>query len=325
MRKLDIEKVISQGSVRQKIKLCFVDVAHFNVIGKYTAELKDSGDNTTLEVKNQILTDRERELIYSSVKEPKDVKYWNELRTWNKSFLMFMPIVTNYRSEFQFLRADLSKLTSIRLLHRSYQDAINNILEDVEDANLREVMVTTALNSFKEADKQLQTDTIDPERKTKYLKKYKAQRYQEEGYLPYLNIPDTNTDSQVLSIIEKLNDKIPEAKDYISGLTAFLNKQLPLQPYKDFLKEEETKIIEEIETCRMFIEEGYIIGRNVETSPDKPKTPPRRKGKTVLVKRITKKDPAGELPDERFNILRWEDVEVETTETDIENIKNAGR
>ena len=34
--------------------------------------------------------------------------------------------------------------------------------------------------------------------------------------------------------------------------------------------------------------------------------------------------PGSELPDERFNILRWEDVEVEVTDQDIEDIKRAG-
>ena len=34
--------------------------------------------------------------------------------------------------------------------------------------------------------------------------------------------------------------------------------------------------------------------------------------------------PGLELPDERFSILRWEDVEVDVTDEEIEDIKRAG-
>ena len=63
MRKTDIERIIKQGSARQKIKLYFTDAAYFNTKGQFQAELKGSGDSLRLETKDEILTDKERDLI----------------------------------------------------------------------------------------------------------------------------------------------------------------------------------------------------------------------------------------------------------------------
>ena len=285
MRKTDIERIIKQGSTRQKIKLYFTDVAYFNTKGMAQAELKGSGDSIRLESKDQILTDKERDLIFNSIKEPKDIKYWEELRTWNRAFLMFKPTITTYTKNFDYLTAQLSKYTVVRLLHKGYEDSINDILEVVEDEKLREKLVETALKS---------------------LNKFDAIRYQEEGFLPFIKIPEANID-KVWLVIEVLNEKIKEAKEYIEGIRVFLNKQLPLQPYKEFLKEAEDKIKGEVEECRGLIE-AFTLGRTIETPLDK----------------AIEVTPGLELPDERYSILRWEDVEVEVTDEDIEDIKRAG-
>lgn len=286
MRKTDIERIIKQGSTRQKIKLYFTDVAYFNTKGMAQAELKGSGDNLRLELKDEILTDKERDLIFNSIKEPKDIKYWEELRTWNKAFLMFKPTITTYTKNFEYLTAQLSKYTTVRLLHKVYEDGINDILEVVEDEKLRETLVETALNS---------------------LNMFDAIRYQEEGFLPFIEIPEANIDGKIGLVIEVLNEKIKEAKEYIEAIRTFLNKYLPLQPYKEFLKEAEDKIKGEVEECRGFIE-AFTLGRTIETPLDK----------------AIEVTPGLELPDERFNILRWEDVEVEVEDEDIEDIKRAG-
>lgn len=287
MKQTDIERIIKQGSARQKIKLYFTDVAYFNTKGRYTAKIKGSGDSLRLEKKDKILTDKERDLIYNSIKEPKDIKYWEQLRGWNRAFLMFKPSITTYTKNFDYLTAQLSKYATERLLHKLYEIGINDILEVVEDEKLREKLVETALNS---------------------LNMFDAIRYQEEGFLPFIEIPEANMDGKVWLLIEFLNEKIKEAKEYIEGIRTFLNKQLPLQPYKEFLNEAEDKIKANIQECRELVE-AFTSGRTIETPLDK----------------AIEVTPGSELPDERFNILRWEDVEAEVTDEDIEDIKNAGR
>lgn len=287
MKQTDIERIIKQGSPKQKIKLYFTDIAHFNTVGIKTAQIKGSGDTATLDRPEKILTDRERDLIFNSIKEPKDIKYWEELRTWNKAFLMFKPTITTCAKNFDYLTSQLSKYTVVRLLHKSYEDAINDILEVVEEKKLRETLVKTALES---------------------LKHFDAKKYQEKGFLPFIEIPEANINSKVWLLVEVLNEKIKEAKEYIKGIETFLNKQLPLQPYKQFLREEEDKIKANIQECRTLIE-AFTLGRTVENDLDK----------AIEVKTEE------ELQDEeRYKLLNWDEVEVEVTDEDIEDIKRAG-
>jgi len=299
MKKTDIERIIKQGSTKQKIKLYFTDIAHFNTVGQYTAEIIGSGDTATVNSPDKILTDKERDIIFNSIKEPKDIKYYGELRTWNKAFLMFKPTITTYAKNFDSLTAQLSKFTIVRLLHKIYEEAINDILGEVGERKLRETLVKKALES---------------------LEDFSAMKYQEKGFLPFITIPDGNTDGKIWLLIEMLNEKIKEAKEYITTINKFLNKQLPLQPYKQFVKKEEDKIKANIEQCIEIID-NYTSGRSIENPIDK----------TVEVS--TKKKARGgkdkeleiELQEERFTILRYEDIEVEVTDEDIEDIKNAGR
>jgi hypothetical protein len=283
MKKTDIERIIKQGSTKQKIKLYFTDIAHFNTVGQYTAEVIGSGDTATVNRPDKILTDKERDIIFNSVKEPKDVKYWEDLRTWNKAFLMFKPTITTYAKNFDFLTSQLFQFKTERVLNSIYEDVINDILEVVEDKKLRGKLVNTALKS---------------------LKRFDAIEYKEKGFLPFIEIPNTYIRGKVWPLVETLNKQIIEAKEYIKGIETFLNKNLPLQPYKQFVKTEEDNIKANIDKCRMVIK-LFNLGYTVDNAS----------GKSLEV------ELQGE---ERLTILNWDEVEVEVTDEDIEAIKNAG-
>lgn len=291
MKKTDIERIIKQGSTKQKIKLYFTDIAYFNIEGVKTAVLNETG-NISFDTPDQILTDRERDIIYNSIKERKDIKYYNELRTWNKAFLMYKPHITIYAKNFNILTTQLSKFSTARLFHQTYENAINNILDVVEDRNLRETLVKTAIEN---------------------LIPFDAKKYQEEGFLPFIEIPEANLYGQVFLTVEVLNEKIQEAKDYIKGIEMFLNKVLPLQPYKQFLKEREDEIKAKIQECKWLIR-TFILHSKV---------PPEL---TKNTDDMTREELIDEILQfyEQLKILDWDKVEVKVTDEDIENIKNAG-
>ena len=271
MKKTDIELIIKKGSIRQKIKLYFTDIAHFNITGVHTAEFKGSGDSLRLEVKDRILTDRERDLIFDSVKDPKDIKYYNELITWNRAFLLFKDKLTGDWNYFKYITAKINGFYISRIIQINFENAINDTFEEVEDKKLREKVVNKAIKS---------------------LKFYNASKYQEKGFLPFIDIKYNDAEGLFKSI-EILNSRIKETKEYIETLRTFLNKQLPVQPYKEFLKYQEEKIKAEIEQCREYV--GIFLKSE-------------------------------EFMDEveKINILRWEDVEIKVSDEDIEDIKNAG-
>ena len=212
MKKTDIERIIKQGSMKQKIKLYFTDLAYFNTVGIYSSSFVDAGDITRLETPNKILTDKEKDIIYQSIKEPKDIKYYENLRIWNKAFLMFKPHISLFTKDLSYLKATISENSAIALMCIAIEETVNDLLEEVEvDKKLREKLVKKALESLEE-------------------KSIRAERYQEEGYLPFIQISENNLRGALTDIIGILNNKIKEAKEYIKTLEAFLNKNLPLQP-----------------------------------------------------------------------------------------------
>ena len=71
MIRKNIEQALRQGSMKQKILLYMNDLAIFN---------------TTLDTEKHLLTDKERTVIYRGLKTPQDIKYYNELRTWVKTY-----------------------------------------------------------------------------------------------------------------------------------------------------------------------------------------------------------------------------------------------
>ena len=87
MKRTDIERILKQGSVKQKIKLYMTDIALGNIDwGHFNIEF----DNKELNIKGtKLLTNKESDLLWSSIKDPKDIKYYEDLRLWNKAFLMF--------------------------------------------------------------------------------------------------------------------------------------------------------------------------------------------------------------------------------------------
>jgi hypothetical protein len=298
MKQTDIERIIKQGSIRQKIKLFFTDVAHFNTAGQYTAEVTEEGE---LEVKDTILTPRERNLIYSSVKEPKDIKYYSELRLNNKAFILFMPRLQARVNRLMYLKALLRGYTNIANINTIYEGAINDMLDKVADSKQRELLLGTLIDSL---------DT------------YKAERYQEKGFKPFIVIPNSNK-KEVEDVVKAINKTALDVKEFTETLKEFLKDALPLQPYKEFLKTEEDKAKAELWDCIKHIKgyssavsEGHIPGaveKFTKEYKDKYQSEPSVMDVILGV----------DIPQE-LKIKGWDEIEVEVLDEDLQNIKNSG-
>lgn len=278
MKKTEIERIIKQGSMKQKIKLYFTDLAYFNTIGINSSSIVEDGDTTRLETPDQILTAKEKDIIYQSIKDPKDIKYYENLRSWNKAFLMFKPNITLFTKDFKYITARLSESVGIASHSLAMGETINDLIELIEDKELREKLIEKAIES-------LQENTG-----------FTATRYQEEGYLPFIQLSEDNMKEEIKLLVEILNVKMSSGKSYINTLRSYLDTCLPLQPYREFLRKEEESIKASIEKCKELID-VFITGISLEED---------------LIK------------EEGLYLLTWEEVEVEVVDEDIEDIKSAG-
>ena len=253
MKKATIERIIKQGSVRQKIKLYMTDIALFNI--SYNRD-------------NALLTDKERDLIWNSIKDPKDVTYYENIRLYNKSFLMFKEHISNSYKRIYHLYTICHKNVVVRVLHDFYEEVINDIIEVAPDKKTRDLILKTAINK---------------------TKKYNGKKYQEKGFEPFLEINERAELSNLALNIEMLAEEVVGIKTLFEIIKRFLSKNLPIKPYKDYVNNYEKDIIDAV-------------------------------NKTIEIQEMLKE----ELPEESKKLIPYKDIEVDTTEEEIENIKNAG-
>ena len=244
MKRTDIERIIKQGSVRQKIKLYMTDIALVNT----------DWDNLDFEIRGKelnikgtkLLSDKERELLWSSIKDPKDVKYYNDLRTWNGAFLMFKDRFSIDLMKLQAIYYLISVSSEAETRRSECKDLVNDILDLIPDKKTRE----KALN------KAIQLTKGDGGRK-----------YQEKGVPKYLDIDRSLWWTEIERRTEMAIATAKGCKEYIVMFKTVLTNHLPLKPYKDWVEAQEKKL----KTLITAIHDTTILE---DTPPDFPKIEP---------------------------------------------------
>lgn len=280
MRAETVNRILNTGSSRERIRLYFTDIAIFSVY-------LFSGDIDKAEEEEEeplsLLTQAQRDEIFNSITERKDIAYYKELRNYNKAFLLFKPTVNNIANNFKYIKSEISKYTVYTGLSIAYEDLINEMLDNVNDDNTKATLLDIALKSLSPV-------------QAKHVK------HNSRSLIEFTedSIPET-----LYSLIQTLNNSTKDAKEFIEGIKLFLNKYLPLQPYKQYIKEHETKIKGYILECKAMLQ-LYTNIQNTET----------------ILKRLTvDKNPKKQY---KYIVNNWEDIEVQVTDEDIEDIKTAG-
>lgn len=270
MRKTDIEKILKQGSVRQKIKLYMTDSAMFNVdMNHLDGDIDESGK---LNIRgSKLLSERERNLLWESIKEPKDVEYYNNMRTINKAFVFFKEQLSKDKYHIALLISFLTKTFSNIKSLIDVSDAVNELLDFYPDKKSREKAIKHTLKEWKEAGGRIQQEPKGP---------------------PYFDINTEELYVEADKEIELINKKAESIKQLIYAMKKVLSKDLPLQPYKDWLKKQEEDVIR-------FLESAYGM--------------------------TTKEDSEDfSLGDRVKDIVRYQYIETKVTEEDLEDFKEAG-
>lgn len=228
MRKTDIERIIKQGTVKQQIKLYMTDTALFN--------LSYSRDNA-------LLTDKERYLIWNNIKTDKDIKYYEELRIWNKMFTVYKPHVDNFfsrlRANFNVLQSTIIKIMTIK----DFIEMINPTLYSIKDLKLRAEILNTLLKN------------------SKYVGGIKDK--EGEGIKDtWFNVDYKEEREMIEDFVKRFNSDVHNCKNTLLLLSTLVNKQLPLKPYKDWVKKEEKKVKDLIKAIP-----DTIVGIDINITP----------------------------------------------------------
>lgn len=216
MKRTDIERILKQGSVRQKTKLYMTDIALVNVDwNNLDYEIKGK----ELNIKGtKLLSDKERDLLWSSIKDPKDVKYYNELRTYNRAFLIFKDRFSIDLMKLQAIFYLICVSNSEEIKRAESKDLVNEILYLIPDKKTREKALNKAIELTKGDG---------------------GREYQEKGYPKYLELDRSMWWTEIRRPTEIAIATAKECKEYIVMFKTILANNLPLKPYRDWVEAQE--------------------------------------------------------------------------------------
>ena len=256
MKRTDIGRILKQGSVRQKIKLYMTDIALVNVDwNNLNYEIKGK----ELNIKGtKLLSEKERELLWSSIKDPKDVKYYNDLRTWNGAFLMFKEKFSIDLMKLHALFYLIAVSNSEEIKRSECRDLVNEILDLIPDKKIREKALNKAIE---------------------FTKGDGGREYQEKGYPKYLDIDRSLRWTEIKRPTEIAIATAKSCKEYIVMFKTVLTNNLPLKPYKDWVEAQE----KQLKTLITAIHDATILE---DTPPDFPKIEPYQE----IIAEITEED-----------------------------------
>ncbi len=166
----------------------------------------------------KLLSERERELLWSSIKDPKDVKYYNELRTWNGAFLMFKDRFSIDLIKLQAIFYLISVSTGEEIERSKSRDLVNEILDLIPDKKTREKALNIAIERTKGDG---------------------GREYQEKGSPKYLDIDRSMFWYEIRKPTEIAIATAKSCKEYVVMFKTILDNNLPLKPYRDWVEAQE--------------------------------------------------------------------------------------
>ena len=221
MKGKSAEQIIEEGTVREKILLYFEDMALRNV------DVSSVVLNNKTIISRGFLDAEQSYLIVTSVKAPKDLKYYNQLRHYDSLFnhfiLKYKNVVTRLRCSYLIIQGENKKLVE----SLKQDELFNELLKSIDQLNLEELYRDIKT-------KQIAVDVI-----LRIVNKVTSRERKPKLYATYWTV----IQSEVYFAI----DVIEDCKLYIKMFKRILSKDLPIKAYRDWVKAEEKGLINLIE------------------------------------------------------------------------------
>lgn len=285
MRTYNKEKILKEGTMREKIKLYFTHIALLNIY----------------EIKDPLLSQDEIMFIYNDIKDRKDIKYYDALRRYSMLFeQMLKPQIEKNRSELEKNQYQLSTLTAEIILNME-----NKMMELIKLERNIELELNKLMNNllalYKTAQSYSNVGKLLPKSIMKDIKNYedklnKAEEKKENLRWRIEDVEKGKPNRRIISLVEGINNQIDITKTYLEEYKLYVNKLLPLPVYREFLQKEEKMAKGTVLIIRERVE-MYLRMNEIEL-PTKPE------------------DENG-----AFYVLSWDDLQIDTDEKDLDYYK----
>lgn len=257
MKTYNKEKILKEGTMREKIKLYFTHIALLNVF----------------EIRERLLNQEEIMFIYNNIKESKDIKFYDTLRRYSMLFeQMLKSLLEKDRYELE------TKILTMRKETLKKQLEISLFIQEIEiEINLkREDLQKTQQQLLKLYKVNLSLETLELQ-VTKELKEtiviYNLKREKIEKEIELLKLQKEHKEKikleellkEITIFVEDINYQIDINKTFVEECYLYLYKLLPLPIYREFVKKEEKMTIQIINNAKEEIEK--ILKENSEYIP----------------------------------------------------------
>ena len=221
MKGKSAEQIIEEGTVREKILLYFEDMALRNV------DVSSVVINNKAVRSTGFLDAEQEKLIVSSVKAPKDLKYYNQLRHYDSLFnhfiLKYKNVVTQLRCSYLLIQGENKRLTE----GLKQDELFTELLKSIDQLNLEELYRDIKT-------KQIAVDVI-----LRIVQKVTSRDRQPKLYTIYWKA----IQPEIYFAIDVTED----CKLYIKMFKRILSKDLPIKAYREWVKAEEKGLVNLIE------------------------------------------------------------------------------
>lgn len=203
MTPAQIEKIINEGTAKERTLLYMTSVAHFV---------------TASDEEELLLSDEQMEAILKTLNTNKEIEYYNNLRALNKVFILFRERYTSSKNQLLRVQEALYGLSLVKKVQAGFMYAINDILQEIPDKETKERALSKGVASLNKLGISSKADKSGKDLKFT---------------LTLLN-DTTAIDEQVT----RFNACIIDCKQYIEALK-LVAKKLPVKPYQKYLKLED--------------------------------------------------------------------------------------
>ena len=285
MRPINKEKILKEGTMREKIKLYFTHIALGNIWGE----------------KKPLLTEPEIMAIYTKIKEPKDIKYYDTLRRFSNLFIqMLKPAIIRNRYDLEKQLYYLSNtITQVEIKNKTNLLRLQEQKMRLMRLMMEREKLLKSLQNYQDLNAELNlvnfTEQIKYDNETGIKIEAEIKKLYEE-IVGGNKIAKVELNKKIVVFVKEVNQLIDTTKSYLEEYKLYVKKLLPLPVYKEFIQKEETIAIHTIENIKEIIEE-YLNEKDIYP----PTKPEDKNGK--------------------FYIYSWDDVEVDIEEKELEFYK----
>jgi hypothetical protein len=239
MKRADIERIIKSGSAKERIRLYMTDSALVVVDNSQLQFIEREGKPVLKGT--PLLTAKEKDILYYSIKTPRDIEYYEDMRALNKAFIYFMEKIklSNAYLLNVYSLVDAKIRTLAMLIELS--ETVNDLLEIYPDKESR-----------KKADKLAKTQ-LSQHGIASYVKNNTWFEVNKEKY-----------HTSLCSLILNLNILNKQTKEYWSLLNAITKNELPLKPYREWLISIHKEILSINERIEKMVSVYEIIDKPIE-------------------------------------------------------------